>query len=356
MEKKLRVGLVGIGGMGSNHLRCQLGNPRVEVVAICDILPEKMQAAKERFNIPSIPCYTDFKDMIDTEQLDAVDISTPNYLHSIVAVYAMEKGLHVFCEKPDAVSVEEALKMKEASERTGKILMVMRNNRYYTNSQYLKKLITAGECGEIYCGRCGWIRRRGIPGRGGWFTTKAQSGGGPLIDLGVHMIDLAMWLMGNPKPVAVSGCTYNKFANNTASENPNKANTRIVNMDGTFDVEDLAMGFIRFENGACLQIEFSWASNVEQQTRFVELRGTKAGIKWSDDGSAHVYGEENGMLTDFTRTCEMGDGHDEALKHFAAIVLDGAEPDYIPQQGINMIQILQAIYESAETGREVVLS
>ena len=217
MEKKLRVGLVGIGGMGSNHLRCQLGNPRVEVVAICDILPEKMQAAKERFNIPNIPCYTDFKDMIDTEQLDAVDISTPNYLHSIVAVYAMEKGLHVFCEKPDAVSVEEALKMKEASERTGKILMVMRNNRYYTNSQYLKKLITAGECGEIYCGRCGWIRRRGIPGRGGWFTTKAQSGGGPLIDLGVHMIDLAMWLMGNPKPVSVSGCTYNKFANNTAA-------------------------------------------------------------------------------------------------------------------------------------------
>ena len=150
MEKKLRVGLVGIGGMGSNHLRCQLGNPRVEVVAICDILPEKMQAAKDRFDIPSISCYTDFKEMIDNEQLDAVDISTPNYLHSIVAVYAMERGLHVFCEKPDAVSVEEALKMKEASERTGKILMVMRNNRYYTNSQYLKKLIASGECGEIY--------------------------------------------------------------------------------------------------------------------------------------------------------------------------------------------------------------
>ena len=350
MEKKLRVGLVGIGGMGSNHLRCQLGNPRVEVVAICDILPEKMQAAKDRFDIPSIPCYTDFKEMIDNEQLDAVDISTPNYLHSIVAVYAMERGLHVFCEKPDAVSVEEALKMKEASERTGKILMVMRNNRYYTNSQYLKKLIASGECGEIYCGRCGWIRRRGIPGRGGWFTTKAQSGGGPLIDLGVHMIDLAMWLMGNPKPVSVSGCTYNKFANNTANNG-----RRVVNQNGTFDVEDLAMGFIRFENGACLQIEFSWASNIEKDTRFVELRGTQAGIKWCDDGSAHVYGEENNKLTTSVRTCEMGDGHDEALKHFAAMVLDGAEPDYVPQQGINMIRILSAIYESAKTGREVIL-
>ena len=162
--------------------------------------------------------------------------------------------------------------------------------------------------------------------------------------------------MGNPKPVTVSGCAYNKFANSEDISDSKESGYGDRNAEGIFDVEDLAMGFIRFDNGACLQIEFSWASNIEKENGFVELRGTKAGIKWSDDGSAHVYGEENGMLTDFTRTCEMGDGHDEALKHFAAIVLDGAEPDYIPQQGINMIQILQAIYESAETGREVVLS
>lgn len=356
MKKKLRIGLVGIGGMGKRHLDCHLKNSRVEIVALCDILPERAETAIETNGLINAKVYQDFREMIDTEQLDAVDIATPNYLHSIVAVYAMEQGLHVFCEKPDAVSVEEALKMKAASEKYGKILMVMRNNRYYTNSQYLKKIIANGECGDIYCGRCGWIRRRGIPGKGGWFTTKAQSGGGPLIDLGVHMIDLAMWLMGNPKPVAVSGCVYNKFADNDATDSRVHSRKGDAKQDGTFDVEDLAMGFIRFENGACLQIEFSWASNIEKETRFVELRGTNAGVKWSDDGSAHVYGEEDGKLTNFTRTCEMGDGHEAALKHFTAIILDGAAPDYVPQQGIDMIQILTAIYQSAETGREVILS
>ena len=138
--------------------------------------------------------FTDYKELLKAEGLDAVDICTPNYLHSIIAVDALHAGLHVFCEKPDAVSVEEALKMGQAAKETGKTLMVMRNNRFHTASQYLKKYIADGKAGEIYAGRCGWQRRRGIPGKGGWFTTKAQSGGGPLIDLGVHMIDLSIWL------------------------------------------------------------------------------------------------------------------------------------------------------------------
>ena len=233
--------------------------------------------------------------------------------------------------------------------------MVMRNNRYYENSQYLKKYIESGAAGEIYCGRCGWIRRRGIPGKGGWFTTKAQSGGGPLIDLGVHMIDLSIWLMGNPKPVAVSGCTYSKFANDDAQSDSEHSKFGDAKEDGTFDVEDLAMGFIRFDNGACLQIEFSWASNIEGETRFVELRGTKAGITWCDNGDAKIYSEENGKLVNTVRSGGMGNGHDEALRHFTRIVLDGAAPDYVPEQGLNMIKILEAISKSAETGREVVL-
>ena len=355
MEKKLRLGVIGIGGMGTGHLNHHVKNPRVELVALCDINVERAENAIEKFGLVNTKAYKDYKEMIDTEELDAVDIVTPNYLHSIIACYAFEKGLHVFSEKPDAVSVEEALKMKEASEKAGKTLMVMRNNRYYTNSVYLKKAIENGECGDIYCGRCGWIRRRGIPGKGGWFTTKAQSGGGPLIDLGVHMIDLAMWLMGNPKPVSVSGCTFNKFANNEAQADSEHSKFGDSNAEGTFDVEDLAMGFIRFENGACLQIEFSWASNIEKEMRFVELRGSKAGVKWSDDGSAYIYGEEGGKLTNVARTCDMGNGHAEALKHFARIVLDGDKPDFVPQQGINMIGILEAMYKSAETGKEVIL-
>ena len=174
---KIRIGMIGIGGMGGHHFGCLIRNPRMEVVATCDIIRERAENAAKQIGLADEHVYTDFKEMIDNEELDAIDIATPNYWHSIIAVYALDRGLHVFCEKPDAVSVEEATKMKDAAERNGKVLMCMRNNRYYTNSAYLKKYIENGGCGEIYCGRCGWIRRRGIPGRGGWFTTKALSGG-----------------------------------------------------------------------------------------------------------------------------------------------------------------------------------
>ena len=356
MEKKLRVAVIGTGGMGSFHVKWWSQNERAEIVALCDLKPEKCVKALEKAGLsPDIPVYDDFKQLIDTETLDAVDIYTSNDFHSIIAVYAFEKGLNVFSEKPDAINASEALRMKEASEKAGKVLMVMRNNRYYSNSKYLKQFIEDGKAGEIYCGRCGWIRRRGIPGRGGWFTTKAKSGGGPLIDLGVHMIDLSIWLMGNPTPVSVSGCTYSKFANNTAKSDSEHSAFGEKAENGTFDVEDLAIGFIRFDNGASLQIEFSWASNIEKEKRFVELRGTKAGFTWNDDGTCGIWTEDgHGTLTDLKPyTGEMGSGHARALEHFTRIVLDGDKPDYVPQQGINMIKILDALYESAKTGHEV---
>lgn len=356
--KKARLGLIGIGGMGFFHFNSIQGFPEAVIVSVCDLEQWKINRCTEHKNSDGeeIRGYLDYKEMIEKEELDAVIVATPNYLHSEIAVYAMDHGLHAFTEKPDAINVEECTKMKEASERNNKVLMVMRNNRYYNNSEYLKKFIETGAAGDLYCGRCGWIRRRGIPGKGGWFTTKAQSGGGPLIDLGVHMIDLSMWLMGNPKPVSVSGCTFNKFAENTAEADSEHAQFGEAKDGGTFDVEDLAMGFIRFENGACLQIEFSWASNIEQETRFVELRGDKAGIRWSDDGSAHIYSEnKDGLLTNETFKTDFCNGHGKAIRHFIDVILNDSPRDFVPQQGLNMIKILQAIYESAQTGKEVLL-
>jgi len=354
MEKKLRIAFIGTGGMGRGHVNAFSQDPRVEIVALCDLVPEKCRRIMSELNM-NVPVYTDFREMIEKETLDAVDVVTSNDYHSIAAVYALEKGLHVFCEKPDAINAAEAQRMKAASEKSGKVLMVMRNNRYYNNSRYLKNYVLSGRAGEIYAGRCGWIRRRGVPGRGGWFTEKARSGGGPLIDLGVHMIDLAIWLMGNPAPVSVSGCTYRKFEDSRAEADSVHAAFGEKKENGVFDVEDLAMGFIRFDNGACLQIEFSWASNIEKEKRFVELRGTKAGLDWRDDGTCAVYTEDDdGMLVDIhPHVGEMGNGHRRAMEHFVRICLDGAEKDYVPEQGVNMIRILDAIYESARTGREV---
>lgn len=357
MEKTLKIAVIGVGGIArTEHLPAYATMDNVEVVALCDIKPEKAQAQADIYNIPQV--FENYKDVLEIPGLDAVDICTPNYLHSIIAVDALEHGLHVFCEKPDAVSVAEAEKMKAAAEKSGKVLMVMRNNRYMPISSFLKKYIEAGKLGEIYAARCGWQRRRGIPGKGGWFTTKEQSGGGPLIDLGVHMIDLTMWLMGNPRPVAVTGCTYCKFANNEMSDSIDSTFGE-KKADGTFDVEDLAMGFIRFDNGACLQIEFSWASNIEREQRFFELRGTQAGAAWtSATNKLGIYTEEFGKTVDYLPIIDNKAGpkhHAANLMHFADVVLNGAEPMFVPQQGVNMVKILEAIYESAKTGKEVQL-
>ncbi len=357
MEKKLKIAIIGAGGIATNaHMPSYQEMANVEIVAVCDSNMEKAKAFAAEFGIGQV--FENYEEVLEMPGLDAVDICTPNYLHSIIAVKALKKGLHVFCEKPDAISVEEVEKMKAAAEESGKILMVMRNNRYMKVSSFLKKYIEAGKMGDIYAARCGWQRRRGIPGKGGWFTTKAQSGGGPLIDLGVHMIDLTMWLMGNPTPVAVTGCTYTKFADNDVSDSEHSSFGE-KNADGTFDVEDLAIGFIRFDNGACMQIEFSWASNIEEEQRFFELRGTNSGATWSSKtNQLGIYTEEFGKTVDYLPNLNSGEEfsiHGANLCHFVDVVLNGEEPMFVPQQGVNMIKILEAIYKSAETGKEVLL-
>ena len=354
MAKKIKVGVIGCGGISRGcHLPAYMKmKDIVEVVAFCDIIPERARMSAETYGSGEV--FTDYKDVIAIEGLDAIDICTPNYWHAIIAVDALNAGIHVFSEKPDAVDVEAVLGMQAAAEKNGKTLMVMRNNRYYEGSVFLKNFIREGGAGEIYAGRCGWQRTRGIPGRGGWFTTKELSGGGPLIDLGVHMIDLAIWLMGNPTPVAVSGSTYQKFADYKkpgVSVNSKFGDTK---EDGTFDVEDLAMGFIKFDNGACLTIEFSWASNVARERRFVELMGTRAGMVWENGNKTEIYSEQQGvMVKNLPELNYVADGHEMNLRHFYDVIGNGAEPDFVPQQGVDMIKILRAIYESAETGREV---
>ena len=339
----IRIGIVGAGKICQGpHMGAYDKIDNAQIVAVCDINEQRLEEAKKRY--PDANLYTDYKEMIEKETLDAVDICTPNNFHSIVAIYALEHGLNVLTEKPDAINASEALKMMEAAEKSGKVLMAIRNNRYRQSTQFLKKYIAEGKMGEIYAGRCGWIRRRGIPGWGGWFTDKAQSGGGPLIDLGVHIIDLAMYLMGNAKPVTVSGCTYSKFPHTSYSKT---------------DVEDLAMGFIRFDNGACLQIEFSWASNIENDQIFVELRGEKAGSKLLGiENKFEIYTEECGTLATLRPATDDYRGlnhHEGNIRHFIDVLEGKCEPDFTPIQGVNMVKILEALYKSAELGHEISL-
>lgn len=362
----LKVGIVGYGGIAQNaHTPAWLKlKDSAAVAAVCDINKDRFEQAKKLLS-PGVKCYTDYREMIEKEKPDIVDICTPNYLHSPISVFGLQSGSNVLCEKPDSVSVADVVKMQEAEKASGKKLMVIRNNRYAMTSQYLKHIAASGEAGEIYTGRCGWIRKRGIPGKGGWFTTKEQSGGGPLIDLGVHMIDLAIYLMGNPNAVSVSGCTYMKFADSEDEADSVHAKFGEAKEGGTFDVEDLAIGFIKFDNGASLQIEFSWASNIKKETNFVELRGTKKGLEWRNnvinvydgakskklDGAKHLLKAkqyDSGLVRTF-------DGHKANIAHFVDVINKGVEPVYKIEQGVNMIKILTGVYESAETGKEIIL-
>lgn len=355
-SKPIRIAGIGTGNIfKSVHIKPLTDNSDVKVVALCDIVEGKAKALAKEYDVAKT--FKHYKEVLKLKTVDAVDICTNNKFHSEIAVAALEAGKHVMCEKPDAINADEAQRMADAAKASGKTLMVMRNNRMRPDSQFLKKFVEAGQMGDIYAGRCGWIRRRGIPGKGGWFTTKELSGGGPLIDLGVHMIDLAMWLMGNPRPVAVSGSTYCKFANVDSPNDSTNANFGRAQADGIFDVEDLAMGFIRFDNGASLQIEFSWASNIEQEVNFVELRGEKAGACLDSSKPLKLFTQMHDTLCDILPRVptDVWDVHGLYLDHFVDVLKGRVQPMFVPQDGVHMIQILSAIYESAKTGKEVQL-
>lgn len=353
-DRKLRGGIIGAGNIyRTAHAPALANHPEVELIAICDPNLERARQRAAEQGIDHV--YAHYEELLEAHpDLDFVDICTPNAFHSEIAVAALTKGIHVFCEKPDAVTPEEAIRMAEAAERSGKVLMAMRNNRFRPAVQFLRQYVEEGHAGEIYTGRCGWLRRRGIPGKGGWFTTKSLSGGGPLIDLGVHFIDVAIWLMGSPRPVSVTGAAYTKFAESSLSDSEHSKFGESKE-EGIFDVEDLATGFIRFDNGAALQIEFSWASNVEEETNFVELRGTKAGLSYRR-GEAKVFTEVAGTLVDLIpRLPKDNVGHTPHLHHFIDCIQGRATPVNTPQDGADMIKILDALYESARTGSEVKL-
>jgi len=341
----LKVGVVGTGGIFKGaHLPGWQSHKDVEVVAFCDAYRASAEAIAKDY--PGTKVYADYRELLADPSIDIVGISTPNLYHSEISIAALRNGKHVFCEKPDAINPLEAQKMADVARESGKLLMVMRNNRFSNEAMFAKRMMEQGKLGDLYMGRCGWIRRRGIPGRGGWFTTKELSGGGPLIDLGVHMIDMALWLSGNPKPVAVSGTTYRKFADRPDTSGKVPA--------GTFDVEDLAAGFIRFDNGASLQIEFSWASNIAEEQKFLEWRGTDGGFSLIND-KLRVFTESEGVLVDLQPQFPGAatPQHTANIHHFIECVLGREKPIFTPDQGVDMIKILSAIYESAESGREV---
>lgn len=332
----IKVGIIGCG-IGRCHANGYKLCKDVEIKAVCDIDRERAKHFAADYNIKNI--YYDYKEMLQDDELDAISVCVPNDLHAPMTIDAFEAGKHVICEKPISTCAENAKKMVEAGKKAGKILQIGFNNRFRGDTQLLKKCIENGDLGEIYYAKTGWLRRKGIPGLGGWFTTKARSGGGPLIDLGVHVLDLTLWLMGNPKPVYVVGSSYAKFGPDCAAA-----------QGMTYDVEDLATGMIKLDNGATIFVEASWESFVDREVSYSKLMGTKGGAELEP---LRIYTEVNGNFADMQLQHPNVSGHDMEIVHFVECIREGKTPIATGEHGLHIQQILDAIYESTKIGKGV---
>jgi predicted dehydrogenase len=275
----------------------------------------------------------------------------PNYLHHDITVAALKAGKHVLCEKPMALNAREARDMVDAARRAKKVLQIGMGWRQAAESQLLKGMIERGDFGEIYHLRLNLRRRRGVPGLGGWFTTKAQSGGGCLIDIGVHFFDLVMWLSDNWAPERISAATYNRFG-------CRMKNYTYVGMwagppkyDGVCDVDDYAAGFVRFKK-CTLSFELSWAANVKEED-WVEIIGDKAGVRAFGGEPLTILTEESGRLLDVSPQYSQTNRTDVQAEKFIAAILGKAPPAATAEEGLAVMRILDGIYKSAREGKEI---
>ncbi len=351
--KKLKVGVIGVGNISNEHIKAYLNNPRVELYAFCDINEKQLALMAEKYGVTRT--FTDKDEMLALPELDAVSVCTWNSQHAPCTIAALNAGKHVLCEKPMATTVEDALAMKEAAERSGKLLQIGFVRRFGNDCAVLQDFLREGTLGDIYFAKAAYLRRNGNPM--GWFGDKSRSGGGPLIDLGVHVIDLTRYFMGNPKPVSVYGVTFHKLGNRSELKDKKAYVSVSATEKDICDVEDMACAMIRYDNGAVLSVETSFSLNLKKDQGTIELFGTKGGAKLSPE--LELYTELNGYMADVnlcTPTALSFDGLFQGeIDHFTDCVLDGTLCRAPAEDGVELMKILRAIYRSAETGHEVLL-
>ena len=352
MDRKLRVDIIGAGNISRSHLGGYKALPDlVELVSVCDIDEQKAKRYAEVNGFPRY--YKDYNEMLAKEELDAVSVCTWNAAHAEATIAALNAGCNVLCEKPMAMNTEQALAMEEAAKRNGKLLMIGFVRRFGNDADILKKFIDAGTMGDLYFAKATYLRRSGCPG--GWFGDKRYSGGGPLIDLGVHVIDLCRYLAGRPNPVSVYGVTYNNLGDNRANNKKDWVSKNNLGIDFQYTVEDFATAFVRFDNGMTLNVEASFNLNLKNDTGNIELFGTKAGARI--DPQIEFFSDMNNMFVDIkpsgNTALEFNGLFNREIRHFVECVRDGIPCISPAEDGVTLMRILDAIYLSAKEGREV---
>ena len=352
--KKIKVAVIGVGSIANEHIKSYIKNESVELYAFCDVSEENLKTMGETYGVTRL--YTDEAKMLaELPEIDAVSVCTIHAAHAPCVIMALNAGKHVLCEKPMAMNAKEAQDMIDASVKNGKKLMIGFVRRFGNDTAVVKDFINNGNVGEIYFAKASYLRRNGNPG--GWFGNKALSGGGPLIDLGVHVIDLTRYLMGNPKPVSVYGATFHKLGNRPGIKgkicysNAEKDKTQVC------DVEDMVTALIRYDNGAVLSVEASFSLNVKNDSGKIELFGTKGGVTLKPE--FELYTEMNDYLVDVSLnmpTALQWEGlFDNEINYFVDAVINDKDLSSIAEDGKTIMQILDAIYKSAETKSEVKL-
>jgi len=349
--EKVHIGLIGCGSISDSHLQAYAANPQVKLVAVCDLNPERARQTASKYEIPGI--YDDYKELLADPNIHAVSICTWNNSHAEISIAALHAGKHVLCEKPLCKTVDEALAVQKAVEETGLILQVGYVRRHAANIEVLKRFIDAGDLGELYYAKASLIRRLGNPG--GWFADVERSGGGPLIDIGVHVIDLCWYLMGKPKVVSVSGNTYRKLGNRSNVEN--YAYYQAADFDPSVNtVEDMANALIRFENGASLAVDVSFSLHARKESAQVAVFGERGGAE-IEPALAIATERHNTILNVDPQLTTPGfdfvDSFKREINHFVQLCRGEAENLCPVEDGVEMIRILNAIYQSAAEGREI---
>lgn len=348
MEKKLRVGIIGAGSISHSHMAGYKALKDVEVVAACDIDEKKLAAYCEQYSIPAQ--YTDFNEMIAKEDLDCVSVCTWNSVHKDATIAALRGGANVLCEKPMAMNTAEAEEMLAVAKETGKLLQIGFVRRFGNDADALKEYINAGTFGDIYYAKATYLRRSGCPG--GWFGDKTRSGGGPLIDLGVHVIDLVRYLGGLPKAVSAYGATYNNLG-------PDRANGHkgwvVEEKNSPYTVEDFTTALIRFDNGLTVSVEASFNLNIKEDVGDIQLFGTNAGCTINPD--LEIFTQMANRFVNVKPTDSIALSFnglfEREIKGFTDAV-KGVAPCIAPaEDGVELMRIIDAIYESAETGKSV---
>jgi len=348
---KVKVGIIGTGNISKSHIAGYKALENVEICAVCDVNEDRAKECAALNNVKHV--FTDYNDMLKLSEIDAVSVCTWNNTHASATIAALKAGKHVLCEKPMAMNREEAESMSRTAKKSGKILMVGFVRRFGNDTKILKEFIDSGMLGDVYYTKATYLRRSGFPG--GWFGDSQRSGGGPLIDLGVHVIDLVSYLMGGPKAVSVLGVTFNKLGarkNIKLTKGYSSADSGDI-----FDVEDLAVALIKFDNGAVLNIETSFSLNLKKDMGSIELFGTKSGARL--DPGLEFYSELNDYLVDITPACDTALSFtglfEKEIAHFIDCAAKGTPCISPAEAGVELMRIIDGAYESARTGREVIL-